>query len=99
MYIRTAEAPPEGSLRFTLGEPAVAARAAEQRFKRGAVLVTNGLKLAVAAVPQLKTQAQQDLLRFMTSLLTKFFPPGHGLVDAQGKVLRQSQKATIQINV
>jgi hypothetical protein len=72
---------------------------AEQRFKRVAALVTSGLKIAVDAIPQLKNPAQQDLLRFMTSLLTNFFPAGHGLVDAQAKVLRQSQKASIHINV
>jgi hypothetical protein len=99
MYIRTGEGATQGALRYTLGDAPPSAREAEQRFKRVAALVTDGLKLAKAAVPQLKTQAQQDLLRFMTSLLDNFFPSGHGLVDAQGKVLRQSQKGTIQINV
>ncbi len=42
----------------------------------------------------------QELLRFKTSLLeTYFFPHGHGLIDAQGKVSRKSQIGTIEIPV
>ena len=99
MYIRTMDRTAPGIFQYRLGEPATPAREAEQRFKRVAALVTDGLNMAKAATPQLKTQAQQDLLRFMTSLLDNFFPAGDGLIDAQGTVLRQSQKATIQINV
>jgi hypothetical protein len=99
MYIRTMDRTAPGIFQYRLGEPATPAREEEQRFKRVAALVTDGLNMAKAATPQLKTQAQQDLLRFMTSLLDNFFPGGHGLIDAQGTVLRQSQKATIQINV
>jgi len=69
MYIRTMKGTARRFFHPGFGEPATPVREEEQRFKRGAALVTDGLKMAEAATPQLKTQAQQDLLRFMTSLL------------------------------
>jgi len=99
MYIRTSEGSAPGPLQYSLGDVAASSREAERRFKRVAALVTEGLKIAKEAIPQLSTNAQQELLRFMTSLLENFFPHGHGLVDAQAKVLRQSQKATVEIPV
>ena len=98
MYI-CATTGPQRLFHYSLDGAATPTREAEQRFKHVAALVTAGLTMAKAAIPQLKTQAQQDLLRFMVSLLDNFFPVGHGLVDEKGAVLRQSQKATIQINV
>jgi hypothetical protein len=101
MYIHAHGHQP-ASLRYTLGDAAT--READQRFKRVAALVTEGLKIAKDAIPQLSTSGtntgKQELLRFMTSLLeTYFFPRGHGLVDAQGKVLRQSKIGTVAIPV
>src|SRR5262245_21701798 len=98
MYIRTSEGSVRGTMQYSLGEPAASAREAERRFKRVADLVTKGLKLAKSAIPQLSTH-QQELLSFMMSPLENFFPRGHGLVDAQGKVLRQSQPATVMVPV
>jgi len=99
MYIRTTEGPAQSLLHYSLGDAATSSREADRRLKRIAALVTDGLKTAKDAILQLSTNAQQELLRFVTSLLENFFPRGHGLVDAQGKVLRQSQKATVQDNV
>jgi hypothetical protein len=99
VYIQISEGSAQWPLQYGLGDPPASARETSQRFKRVVALVTEGLKIAKAAIPQLSTHGQQELLRFMTSLLDNFFPRGHGLVDAQGKVLRQSQKATVQVNV
>lgn len=100
MYIRTSEGSPRALLQHVLGDPPTTAHAAEQRFKRVAALVTKGLTMAKDAIPQLSVTGKQELLRFMTSLLeTYFFPRGHGLVDAQGKVLRQSKIGTIAVPV
>lgn len=99
MYIRTTDGPAQGPLQHSLGDAAVSSREADRRFKRVAALVTEGLKTAKDAIPQLSTNAQQELLCFMTSSLENFFPRGHGLIDAKAKVLRQSQKATVQVNV
>ena len=100
MYIRTIIRPARESLRYGLGEPAPSSRDAEVRFKRVATLVTDGLKTAEAAIPQLSTKPHQaQLLRFLTSLLKEFFPIGHGLIDAKGNVLRQSQKWTVSIPI
>lgn len=100
MYIRAGESSAQRLLLYTLGDDAASSREANRRFKRVAALVTEGLKTAKDAIPQLSSNGQQELLRFMTSLLeTYFFPRGHGLIDAQGKVLRQSQKATVEIPV
>jgi hypothetical protein len=83
-----------------LGDTAISSREANRRFKRVAALVTEGLKTTKDAIPQLSANGQQELLRFMTSLLeTYFFPRGHGLIEAQDEVLRQSQKATVEIPV
>jgi len=101
MYIHAYGHQP-ASLQYTLGDAAT--READQRFKRVAALVTKGLEIAKDAIPQLSSTrtntAKQELLRFMTSLLeTYFFPRGHGLVDAQGKVLRQSKIGTVAVPV
>jgi hypothetical protein len=89
----------EREVGYNLGGAAAFSRETDRRFKRVAALLTNGLNTAKAAIPQLTTHGQKELLRFMTSLLGNFFPRGHGLIDAQAKVLRQSQRATVQINV
>jgi hypothetical protein len=99
MYIRTPDGPAQESLQPSLGDAVASSREAERRFKRVAERVTEGLKVAKDAIPQLSTNGQQELLRFMTSLLENFLPRGHGLIDAQGKVLQQSQKATVEIPV
>lgn len=100
MYIRTTEGPGQQPLQYNLADAPSSSRAAERRFKRVASLVTDGLKLANAAIPKLTNQAPQDLLRFLTSLLeTNFFPRGHGLGDAKGNVLRQSKIGTVAIPV
>jgi hypothetical protein len=99
MYIRTTEGSAQEPLQPSLGDAAASSREAERRFKRVAELVTEGLKVAKDAIPHLSTNAQQDLLRFMTSLLESFFPRGHGLIDAQGKVLRQSKIGTVAVPV
>jgi hypothetical protein len=104
MYIRITGGSAQAPLLYGLGDADASAREAEQRFKLVAKLITDGLKTAKDAIPQLssagKTTGRQELLRFMTSLLeTYFFPRGHGLVDAQGKVLRQSKVGTIAVPV
>jgi hypothetical protein len=104
MYVRTTEGPSQAPLQYSLGDMPESPREADRRFKRVAALVTEGLKIAKDAIPQLstpgKTTGKQELLRFMTSLLeTYFFPRGHGLVDAQGKVLGKSQVGTVAIPV
>ena len=76
MYIGTILRPDRESLPYGLGEPAPSPRDAEVRFKRVATLVTNGLKSAEGAIPQLSTKAQQDLVLFLTSQLKEFFPIG-----------------------
>ena len=99
MYIRTGEGAMLGALHYRLGDVSASSREADRRFKRVAAAITEGLKAAKAAIPQLLTHTQQDLVRFMASQLEGFFPRGHGLVDTTGKVLRQSQIATIQVPV
>lgn len=99
MYIQTTEGSAQEPLQHSFGDAAASSREADRRFKRVAALVTEGLKTAKDATPQLSTNAQQELLRFMSSQLEVFFPRGHGLIDTKGKVLRQSQKATIEIPV
>ena len=100
MYIRTTDGPAQEPLQPRLGDTAISSREANRRFKRVAALVTEGLKTTKDAIPQLSANGQQELLRFMTSLLeTYFFPRGHGLIEAQDEVLRQSQKATVEIPV
>ena len=99
MYIRTTEGPAREPLQYSLGDMPTSSREADRRFKRVAELVTDGLKIAKDAIPQLSTHAQQELLRFMASLLENFFPRGHGLIDAQAKVLRQSQIGRVEIPV
>jgi hypothetical protein len=99
MYIRTTEEPEQGPLHYSLGDTPASPQEADRRFKRVAVLVTGGLKAAKNAIPHLPGKGQQALLGFMASLLDNFFPSGHGLIDARARVLRQSQKATVQVNV
>jgi hypothetical protein len=103
MYIRTTEGPVQEPLQYSLGDAPASSREADRRFKRVAALLTEGLKVAKDAIPQLsttrKTTGKQELLRFMTSLLENFFPRGHGLVDAQGKVLQQSKIGTVVVPV
>jgi len=93
MYIQTTEGPAQEQLRHSLGDADASSREADRRFKQVAALITDGLKTAKDTIPQLssagKPTGKQELLRFMVSLLeTYFFPRGHGLIDAQGKVLR-----------
>jgi hypothetical protein len=103
MYIRTTEGPAQVPLQYSLGDAPASSQAVDRRFQHVAALVTEGLKIAKDAIPQLSTGTnigKQELLRFMTSLLeTYFFPRGHGLVDAQGKVLRQSKIGTVAVPV
>jgi hypothetical protein len=99
MYVQTTEEPAQAPLQYRLGDTAASARDADLRFKRVAALVTEGLKTAKGAIPQLSTNRQQELLRFMLSQLEVFFPRGYGLIDAQGKVLRQSQIGRVEIPV
>lgn len=99
MYIRTTEGLAQGPLQHSLGDATASSREATRRFKRVAALVTKGLKIAKDAIPQLPTNGQQELLRFMASLLENFFPRGHGLIDAQAKVLRNSQIGRVEIPV
>jgi hypothetical protein len=98
MYIRTHEEPSPGPVQYHLGDTSSSSEASK-RFKRVTGLITDGLQSARDAIPQLSTTGQQDLLRLMISFVENFFPLGHGLVDAQGKVLKQSQKATVQVPV
>ena len=101
MYIKTNEGLGQATAfrHYSLGD-AASSREADKRFKRVAALVTLGLKTARDAIPQLSTVGQRELLSFMTSLLeNSFFPRGHGLIDAQGKGLAQSQKAIIRVPV
>jgi hypothetical protein len=99
MYIRTTEGLGQAPLQYSLGDTAASSREADRRFKRVAALVTSGLKAAKGAIPHLPGKGQQELLGFLVSLLDNFFPSGHGLIDARAQVLRQSQKATVQVNV
>ncbi|MDX2033444.1 MAG: OmpA family protein [Blastocatellia bacterium] len=99
MYLRTFEEPVQGPLRYGLGDAAASLRETERRSKHVAASVTEGLKLAKDSIPHLSKNGQQELLQLMISQLENFFPLGHGLVDSQGKVLRQSQKAIIGIPV
>jgi hypothetical protein len=99
MYIRETDGPAQEALQPSLGDAAASSREAERYFKRVAELVTEGLRVAKDAIPHLSTNGQQELLRFMTSLLDSFFPRGHGLVDAQGKVLHQSSIGTLAVPV
>ncbi|HZM90518.1 MAG TPA: hypothetical protein VFF31_28620, partial [Blastocatellia bacterium] len=96
MYIRSIDRSATEATRSNLGDPT---SDANKRFKRVAALVTDGLTIARDAITQLSTDGQKDLLRFMTSLLDNFFPKGHGLVDAQARVLKYSQKAIVQVRV
>jgi len=86
-------------VRFGFGEPPPSLRDADVRFKRLAKQVTDGLTTAEGSIPQLSTKGQQELLRFLLSLLKDFFPVGHGLVDVQGNVLRPSQISTVSIPI
>src|SRR6266508_322980 len=86
-------------LQYSLGDAAASSREADRRFKRVAALVTDGLKVSKDAIPQLSANGQQELLRFMASLLENFFPRGHGLIDAQAKVRRQSKIGTVAVPV
>jgi hypothetical protein len=97
MYIRTGEGSMLGTLPYYLGDVTASSREADRRFKRVAARITEGLKAVKDAIPQLPTNAQQELLRFMASQLEGFFPRGHGLVDVKGNVLRPSQPATLQV--
>jgi hypothetical protein len=100
MYIRAGDISVPGSMLYTLGDAGPSSREVDQRFKRVTALVTEGIKTAKDAIPQLKIPAQQELLRFMTSLLeTNFFPRGHGLIDDQGKVLRQSKLGMVAVPI
>lgn len=98
LYIRAGDRSLPGSVLYTLGDAGPSSR--DQRFKRVAALVTEGIKTAKDSIPQLKTPDQKELLRLMTSLLeTYFFPSGHGLIDDQGKVLRQSKIGIIVLPI
>lgn len=99
MYIRTSDGSEQGLSYYSLGDTPTSPLEADRRFKRVAALVTGGLKAAKNAIPHLPGTGQQELLSFMTTLLDNFFPSGHGLIDARAQVLRQSQKATVQVNV
>jgi len=97
MYVRTGDGSMLGALPCYLGDSAASSREADRRFKHVAARITEGLKAVKDAIPQLSTNAEQALLRFMASQLEAFFPRGHGLVDAKGNVLRPSQIATVQV--
>lgn len=99
MYIRTGEGSMLGGLQYNLSDSTASSRETDRRFKGVAAGITEGLKVAKEAIPQLSTNAQQELLRFMASQLEVFFPRGHGLIDTKGKVLRPSQIATVQVPV
>lgn len=90
----------KGPLQHSLGDVSASSREADRRLKRIAALATEGLKTAKDAIPQLSATGKQKLLRFMTALLeTYFFPRAHGLVGAQGEVLRESNIGTVPISV
>lgn len=99
MYIRTTDRPLQEWLQYSLGDSPVSTPEADARFKRVASLVTDGLKMAKHAIPELSTGSQREFLGFITTVLENFFPRGHGLIDEHGKVLRQSQRGTIEIPV
>ena len=103
MYIRITEGPAQIPMQYGLGDASSSSQEANLRFKRVTALVTEGLKTAKSAIPQLSTtgkpNARQALLRFMTSLLDSFFPQGHGLIDVQAKVIRNSRIGRIEMPV
>lgn len=65
-----------------------------------AALVTRGLGLAEAWLRRQPRSGAPELLRFAVSLLrTHFFPKGHGLIDAAGRVGRQAPAARIAMRL
>ena len=65
-------------------------------LRRAAERIDAGLGTAAKVLPLLADTPTRGLLHFIVSLLqTNFFPSGHGLVDARGKVIRTSHRGRI----
>jgi hypothetical protein len=99
MYIQTTAGLTQETLLGRFGDMSISMPESDRRFKRVATLVTSGLEASKKAASHLPGKAQQELLTFLIALLNNFFPTGHGLIDVRAKVLRQSHKATVQVNV
>src|SRR5262249_31472339 len=78
------------------GRPAADAR----RIAKAAAKIDEGLRAGEAALPQAQPRGRRELLAFVISLLrTHFFPSGYGIVDANGKVVRASARAIVEMQV
>ena len=60
-------------------------RAGADRINRVSKTMTQALRLAMDALPFLKTAAQKELLRQMVGGLGTFFPTGFGVLNEKGK--------------
>jgi monoamine oxidase len=69
-------------------------------LQRAAAKIDAGLREAATLLPRLPDTPTRALLRFVLSLLqAQFFPRGHGLIDAQGKVLKTARRGRIETQV
>jgi hypothetical protein len=89
-----------------IGQPPTPPKAAPTINKAGADRVsgvsktmTEALRLAMEALPFLKTAAQKELLRQMVGALGTFFPTGFGMLNEKGEVVKGSARLRFETNI
>lgn len=97
MYIPVPVGPALGS---ALADPprtsTADARVLAQAARLAGAMHTTVRDLA-AASPNLATPAQRDLLGEVVNVLSAFFPSGHGVLDAGGRILKSAQRYRTEV--
>src|SRR5262245_14956319 len=74
-------------------------RAGADRINRVSKTMTQALRLAMEALPFLKTAAQKELLRQMVGGLGTFFPTGFGVLNEKGEAVKGSARLRFETNI
>jgi hypothetical protein len=74
-------------------------RAGADRINRVSKTMTQALRLAMDALPFLKTAAQKELLRQMVGGLGTFFPTGFGVLNGKGEAVKGSARLRFETNI
>jgi len=97
MYISAPTGPAIGS---ALADPPKASTADAKVLAQAAKLagaMHTAVQDLAAASPYLATAAQRDLLGEVVNVLSAFFPTGHGVLDAAGRMLKSAQRYRTEV--